>query len=259
MHRILLAAIAATLLGGPAAGAEVIPVSQISAGDMQRAVAIAEAHWPANPCTGLTTVTLVDEATATTLTGVSHRPAGYAYIGSGLVGDCRVYLVACDDLTLAWVCTVLAHELGHVLGHAHTDEPNDLMAPMAPMSSACASALAEPARPTRTTRTTRNPNRRPPIDAPSARRLRAPQPRPAAPAVPAAPLTPPRQETPMQTTETPSIETFVKPDTHSRRLDRREKRDRLDRRRARDERARSRRGTRAWRDELYESAFTAAG
>ena len=66
----------------------------------------------------------------------------------------------------------------------------------------------------------------------------------------------------MQLIDTPSIDAFVKPDTHSQRLRRRQTRDRLDRldrRRARDERARMRRGTRAWLAEAYEDAAINAG
>lgn len=56
------------------------------------------------------------------------------------------------------------------------------------------------------------------------------------------------------TSDLPSIPitSFIKPDTHSRRLERRQQRDRLDRVRARDQRARGRRTTRALVAEAYE-------
>jgi hypothetical protein len=48
------------------------------------------------------------------------------------------------------------------------------------------------------------------------------------------------------------ISSFIKPDTHSSRLDRRERRNRLDRVRERDQRARSRRTTQALLAEAHE-------
>lgn len=122
-----LVPLAAALLGGfsaQAAAAEPYPVGSPT---WNAAIAAATAYWGAAPCAGE-----VAYAYAPLPSGV----LGYAgwMRSSQAPGDptrfsgCRVDLSSGAELGPADFCTALAHELGHLHGRVHVDDPDDLMA-----------------------------------------------------------------------------------------------------------------------------------
>jgi hypothetical protein len=91
------------------------------------AMEIAATHWAAVPCSGR-----VDVRWAPLAAGVGGRST-WAYAGDdgfrspARNTDCEIELSTLEDWDWAKVCTVLVHEVGHLTGHRHADDPHDVM------------------------------------------------------------------------------------------------------------------------------------
>jgi hypothetical protein len=72
---------------------------------------------PNNPCNGHIDVTFNAD-----LSEYSDGRVGMAYPEDG---SCRVFIAALDDPDA--LCLVLAHEVRHLAGYGHSDNPHDLM------------------------------------------------------------------------------------------------------------------------------------
>lgn len=100
---IAVTASAATVTGSPADQARVA-----------RYLPIAQSYWPASACAGREVINVI-AAEAIVLPDSGERGRGW-----GVQATCTASII--DTLSDAWLCTVLAHELGHLAGHPHTEE-----------------------------------------------------------------------------------------------------------------------------------------
>src|SRR3954447_15997431 len=88
--------------------------------------ALAVAHWGVDPCAGQVTVTWAHmgagiNARSTWMSYDIHNPATYS--------QCAISYNLDVDWDWPKLCTVIEHELGHLAGHDHLDNPHDVMSP----------------------------------------------------------------------------------------------------------------------------------
>jgi hypothetical protein len=93
---------------------------------MEQARAVALAHWGANPCNGEYTLSWTPLDFGTNATASWRNPTD-AWANAGANFDCRIELSPQADFDYPKLCTVLTHELGHLLGHPHDPAPDQLM------------------------------------------------------------------------------------------------------------------------------------
>ena len=88
--------------------------------------ALAVAHWGVEPCAGQVTVTWAHmgagiNARSQWMSYDIHNPATYT--------QCSITYNLDVDWDWPKLCTVIEHELGHLAGHDHVDDPHDVMSP----------------------------------------------------------------------------------------------------------------------------------
>jgi hypothetical protein len=85
----------------------------------QKAIAVANAHWPASPCAGREQISWIK----------SDAMADFA--ATAYPAQCAVTVawnqVAQAGTAPAFMCTVLEHEFGHLSGLGHSPDPNNVM------------------------------------------------------------------------------------------------------------------------------------
>jgi hypothetical protein len=122
-------------LATPATAAAAAPTPQAAAARFpvdgpvfQAARAVAVEHWAMDPCHGDIDVSWgdlpADENAESTWTN-QFRDYGDPEHNT----LCEVTFNARQDWDWDKLCTVLAHEFGHLAGNAHSDDPNDVMFP----------------------------------------------------------------------------------------------------------------------------------
>jgi hypothetical protein len=129
-----LLALAALLLGaagaaGPASAAD-SPATRWPAGGttLRAAMALGAEHWGMTPCRGRVAMSWdgLGAATNAQSTWANDRDP---YLQPSFNTDCEIVL----SLQVEWdwqkLCTVVVHEVGHLTGHDHVDDPHDLMYP----------------------------------------------------------------------------------------------------------------------------------
>jgi pyruvate/2-oxoglutarate dehydrogenase complex dihydrolipoamide acyltransferase (E2) component len=105
--------------------------------------ALAVAHWGVEPCAGQVTVTWAHmgpgiNARSTWMSYDVHNPASYT--------QCAISYNLDVDWDWPKICTVIEHELGHLAGHDHVNDPHDVMSPYYVYpTSECAAGAAAPA------------------------------------------------------------------------------------------------------------------
>jgi hypothetical protein len=107
---------------------------------------LAVAHWGVDPCAGQVTVTWAHmgagiNARSTWMSYDIHNPATYS--------QCAISYNLDVDWDWPKLCTVIEHELGHLAGHDHVNDPHDVMSPYyvypSPECAAGAAPAAAPA------------------------------------------------------------------------------------------------------------------
>jgi hypothetical protein len=93
---------------------------------IEAARAVAVAHWGANPCGGAYTLTWVPLDYGTNATASWRNPTD-AWNNAGANFDCRIDINPQADFDYPKLCTVLVHEMGHLLGQQHDPNPGQLM------------------------------------------------------------------------------------------------------------------------------------
>jgi pyruvate/2-oxoglutarate dehydrogenase complex dihydrolipoamide acyltransferase (E2) component len=108
--------------------------------------ALAVAHWGVDPCAGQVTVTWAHmgagiNARSTWMSYDIHNPATYT--------QCAISYNLDVDWDWPKLCTVIEHELGHLSGHDHVNDPHDVMSPyyVYPTPECAAGAVAPAAAP----------------------------------------------------------------------------------------------------------------
>ena len=93
---------------------------------MARAHAMAVSRWGMEPCGGQVSVTWTHmgagiNARSQWLATDTHNPATFT--------SCSITYNIDVDWDWPKLCTVVEHELGHLAGHDHVDDPHDVMSP----------------------------------------------------------------------------------------------------------------------------------
>jgi hypothetical protein len=127
--RLLVGALLALALVPTAARADDIPPAvPVPAADalMTTAHSLAVARWGMEPCGGQVTVAWAHmgagiNARSQWMSTDVHDPATYS--------DCSISYNLDVDWDWPKICTVVEHELGHLSGHDHVNDPHDVMSP----------------------------------------------------------------------------------------------------------------------------------
>ena len=122
----------ALVFAGPAAAASFDPASPEFADAKQVAVQ----HWGGMPCGGQVAFSWRDEDPEVNAT--AYWSPGYT--------NCQIVFNRSAGMSWPKFCTILTHELGHLHGRGHSDDPDDLMSPyFSSVLPACGGGEAAPA------------------------------------------------------------------------------------------------------------------
>jgi hypothetical protein len=160
LRRVLIAALFAVLAlvaTGASSAAAATPSAERLAADpasWQRAYDVALEHWGHTPCSGSVRTTWRGlDGDINALAAWSAMPDAPASTFSA----CEISFNAGLDWDFATYCSVVVHEVGHLLGHDHNDEPGHIMShvttTMVPACGTAAAPRAPAAAPTATTAT----------------------------------------------------------------------------------------------------------
>jgi hypothetical protein len=124
----LTMALAVTTMAGVAradtTGAPAVATDQA----MAVAQRLATEHWGAQPCGGQVTISWTMLAPQVNATSTWSNPVD-AYSDPAENSACSVAFNALASWDWPKLCTVVVHEFGHLTGHPHTTDPNDVMTP----------------------------------------------------------------------------------------------------------------------------------
>lgn len=142
---VVLALLLGGLAGGPAASAASEQAFPIGGAEFQRAVDVAQAHWSAVPCQGQVRFSWQGLEPLTNARATWSNPTD-AWSNPGANFGCTVVLNSLTQYDFPMLCTVMAHELGHLLGRQHEAQDGQLMSPVysTPLT-ACGGAPAQAA------------------------------------------------------------------------------------------------------------------
>jgi hypothetical protein len=108
--------------------------------------ALAVAHWGVDPCAGQVTVTWAHMGS-----GINARSQWMSYDVHNPATFTQCSITYNLDVDWDWpkLCTVIEHELGHLAGHEHVNDPHDVMSPYyifpTPECAAASAPAAAPA------------------------------------------------------------------------------------------------------------------
>ena len=113
---------------------------------MKLARELAERHFGAAPCSGAVTVQWTALESGTNATASWRNPTD-AWSNAAKNFDCTIDFNTGADYDWPKLCSVMAHEIGHLLGRQHVDVATDLMAPLYNEPLPVCAQTADPAAP----------------------------------------------------------------------------------------------------------------
>src|SRR3954452_4983525 len=129
-----LGALAATLLlalavlAAPARADGASPAARWPVGGpaLRTAMDLAAGHWGMTPCAGRVALRWAP------LPGTINAQSSWAndvdpYLQPSRNTECDIALNVAQDWDWPMLCTVMVHEVGHLTGHDHVDDPDDVM------------------------------------------------------------------------------------------------------------------------------------
>ena len=90
---------------------------------------IAEQHWGTAPCGGSVNIVWAQLTDDTNATAAWRNPTD-AWNNAGENFDCQIEFNARSDFDWPKLCTVMTHEVGHLVGQPHSDAGGQLMSPV---------------------------------------------------------------------------------------------------------------------------------
>jgi hypothetical protein len=128
----LLSLLAAAALASPAGASAAARATAFrvpaSAAAYSAAHAVAVAHWGTDPCGG--TVAIAWTSMHESINAVSDWTNPTSLYGNPAAnGHCTITYNRREAWSWPMFCTITEHELGHLAGHQHVDDPNDVMSP----------------------------------------------------------------------------------------------------------------------------------
>jgi hypothetical protein len=139
---LLCALLALALLAAAARADDLAPALPVPAADglMAKAHDLAVARWGTDPCGGQVQVSWNHmgpgiNARSQWMSVDAHDPSTYS--------QCSISYNLDVDWDWPKLCTVVEHELGHLAGHDHVNDPHDVMSPYYVYPSAECSAAAQ--------------------------------------------------------------------------------------------------------------------
>jgi hypothetical protein len=128
-----LAALASLGIAGPAR-ADDAPVTApatrwpIGGTAIRTAMSLGAERWGFSPCRGRVAVAWAPLGAGLNAESSWSNDAD-PFLQASRNGDCEITLSLRDDWDWPKLCTVLVHEVGHLAGHDHVDDPDDVMYP----------------------------------------------------------------------------------------------------------------------------------
>jgi hypothetical protein len=125
---VALLALLAVALTAPAAHADDSPATRWPAGGstLRTALAMGAEHWGMTPCGGRVDVYWSGLAAGTNAQS-SWANAVDPYRQPSSNTECEIALSTGTAWDWVKLCTVVIHEVGHLTGHDHVDDPGDIM------------------------------------------------------------------------------------------------------------------------------------
>jgi len=110
---------------------------------MRTAQRVASEHWGGTPCAGTVSLEWKPLGASTNAAATWFNPTD-VWSNPAANYDCAIELNAGADFAFPELCTILAHEIGHLMGHPHADHGGDLMSPTytTPLAACTAAAPA---------------------------------------------------------------------------------------------------------------------
>jgi hypothetical protein len=120
---------AASGSGAAAAAAANLVRFAVDSPAMIQAELIATKYWGASPCGGAVSVSWTDLDPSINGSSTWWNPVS-AYGNAGANSQCKITLNQVQDFDWPMFCTVIVHEVGHLLGQQHTTDPASVMYPV---------------------------------------------------------------------------------------------------------------------------------
>lgn len=126
---VLMLAVLGGLCSAAAAQADFASDSPVGSPRLTLALSLGEQHWGTTPCSGQFAVAWTAQSPQVNAVSRWSNPFD-AYLQPTLNADCSIELNPSATWDWPKFCTVMVHEIGHLDGQPHVDDPNNVMSPV---------------------------------------------------------------------------------------------------------------------------------